>query len=181
MHRLLPHDFKPLEIQFDYAAPSYVDKYRQFLPYPLKFNQPHTCISFPAVFEGVPIDTHDPTVYKAMANLCQNLEHNMNSSEDITQTVRHIIADRNRRFPTVEEVAESLNMSSRTLRRQLAEHDTKFQTILDTYKEELARDKLNNSKLSIQQIAELCGFADAKSFAHAFKRWTGVPPSEFRE
>ena len=179
-NNLLNSELKPIEIQFDYAPPTYVDKYQKYLPCPLKFNQPHTCIAFPAVIEGISINTYDPTVYRAMSNLCQDLSHNANSLTDISQTVRHIIADRNHRYPSIEEVAESMNMSSRTLRRQLAEQGTKFQTILDSYKEELAKNKLTHSKLSIQQIAELCGFSDAKSFSHAFKRWTGMPPSEFR-
>ena len=35
--------------------------------------------------------------------------------------------------------------------------------------------------LSVQQVAEKCGFSDAQNFSQAFKRWVGVSPSQFRQ
>jgi hypothetical protein len=39
---------------------------------------------------------------------------------------------------------------------------------------------LENTRMSIDQVAERVGFADATSFRKAFKKWTGGAPSDFR-
>jgi AraC-like DNA-binding protein len=35
--------------------------------------------------------------------------------------------------------------------------------------------------MTVQQIADKCGFTDAQNFSQAFKRWQGMSPSEFRQ
>jgi AraC-like DNA-binding protein len=35
--------------------------------------------------------------------------------------------------------------------------------------------------MSIAQVAEAIGYPDARSFRRAFRRWSGVSPSEFRQ
>jgi AraC-like DNA-binding protein len=34
--------------------------------------------------------------------------------------------------------------------------------------------------LPLKQVAERIGFADTHAFGRAFRRWTGVPPTEMR-
>ena len=46
---------------------------------------------------------------------------------------------------------------------------------------ELASDMLSNTGHSIAQISRTLGYTDPHSFTVAFKRWTGVPPSTFRQ
>ena len=83
-------------------------------------------------------------------------------------------------YPSLERVAERLAMSSRTLRRKLGQSDATFQQLLDDERRRVAESHLSNSDLSIQRIAELCGFQDAQNFSQAFRRWTGLSPSEYR-
>src|SRR4051812_47381532 len=45
---------------------------------------------------------------------------------------------------------------------------------------ELALRYLQDTKLSISQVAWLLGFQEAGAVTHAFRRWTGQMPSEIR-
>jgi len=80
----------------------------------------------------------------------------------------------------MEAIANTLCMTSRNLRRRLEAEGTSYQALLDGVRQSLARDYLNHSLLGVDDIAVALGFSDAAAFRHAFKRWTGITPSEFR-
>jgi len=96
-------------------------------------------------------------------------------------SIRLAIREKAGTFPSIEVIAQQFNMSSRTLSRQLRNSGTNFQRLLDDARREVAEDQLLHSQMSIQQIAESCGFRDAQNFSQAFKRWKGMSPSEFRK
>lgn len=79
-----------------------------------------------------------------------------------------------------EDIAEILQMTSRTLRTRLGEQGRSFQAILDDLRHQLALDYLGKSDLSLAEISALVGFTDPSNFQRAFKKWTGTSPSEYR-
>lgn len=79
-----------------------------------------------------------------------------------------------------ELVAERLRCSPRTLRRRLAEQGRSYRALLDDARHERARALLDDPRQSITAIAHLVGFSDPTSFARAFRRWTGLGPSQYR-
>jgi AraC-like DNA-binding protein len=83
--------------------------------------------------------------------------------------------------PSITQAAEHFHRSERTLRRQLNDLETSFQTLIDNYRFEKAKDDLTNSLYTIETIAKIQGFSDSRSFRTAFKRWSGKTPSQFRE
>ena len=80
----------------------------------------------------------------------------------------------------IGRVAEDLGVSSRTLSRRLAAEGLAFAQVLDGMRTELAEGYLKDRSLSIAHIAWLLGFQEASAFTHAYKRWTGKPPTERR-
>src|SRR5258707_13840575 len=84
------------------------------------------------------------------------------------------------RFPTAEEVAELLGLSLRTLHRRLARDGLSYQSVLDSMRRRVATEFLENTHLSMDQVAERVGFADATSFRKAFRKWTGHSPTHYR-
>jgi AraC-like DNA-binding protein len=71
-------------------------------------------------------------------------------------------------------------MSERTLRRRLSEHGTSHQAVLDQLRAEVACKLVERAAQPFDVIAQQIGFADTSSFFHAFKRWTGKTPAQFR-
>jgi AraC-like DNA-binding protein len=82
--------------------------------------------------------------------------------------------------PKLARAAATLFVSERTLKRRLQEENASFQNLVDQVRLERARELLTGTSLSLNQIAEVLGYADAANFTRAFKRWTGVSPSHYR-
>jgi AraC-like DNA-binding protein len=79
-----------------------------------------------------------------------------------------------------EDIARRMGMSHRTLARRLSAERWSFAGILDELKADLAKRYLRDDDLPISNIAWLLGYREGSAFTHAFKRWTGVTPRQFR-
>jgi AraC-like DNA-binding protein len=84
------------------------------------------------------------------------------------------------RRPTIDDIADALHISSRTLQRRLQDEGSSFQLVLEESRHQLARRYLNNSTLELNEAAYLLGYEDGNSFVRAFRSWEGVPPARWR-
>jgi AraC-like DNA-binding protein len=86
---------------------------------------------------------------------------------------------------TIDDVAEKLETNSKYLSQIINEsHQKNFYTYINTFRIEEAQRLLNDrqhQKYSIQGIARLAGFSSKSSFNEAFRRITGMTPSEYQE
>lgn len=80
----------------------------------------------------------------------------------------------------LEQVAERLHLSPRTLQRRLAERGLTWQAWLDRSREELALHYLQDTGLTLSDIALLLGFSEQSAFTRAYRRWTGTTPGQAR-
>jgi AraC-like DNA-binding protein len=77
-------------------------------------------------------------------------------------------------------MAEQLHMSRRTLQRKLGNADLTFQKLVDDTRRDLAMRHLEDPRHTITDVTFLLGFSQQSAFTRAFKRWTGMSPSEYR-
>jgi len=105
-----------------------------------------------------------------------------NVDEDFADRVRVAIQEKlTGRRPTIEDIADALHISTRTLQRRLQDEGFSFQRVLEEARRQLARHYLNNSALELNEAAYLLGYEDGNSFVRAFRTWEGVPPATWRE
>jgi AraC-like DNA-binding protein len=82
-------------------------------------------------------------------------------------------------MPPQDQVAATLHVSVRTLRRQLGDEGTTFRALVEETRQLLAEELLGTGRLTVEEIADRLGYAEASSFVHAFKRWKGIPPRRY--
>ena len=105
-----------------------------------------------------------------------------NEDENFAERVRLAMQQKlTGRRPTIEDIADALHVSSRTLQRRLQDEGSSFQRVLEEARHQLARHYLNNSVLELNEAAYLLGYEDGNSFVRAFRTWEGVPPAAWRE
>jgi AraC-like DNA-binding protein len=77
-------------------------------------------------------------------------------------------------------MAKTLHMSRRTLQRKLAEAELSYQKLVDDTRHELALRYLEDPQKSATEVTFLLGFSGQSAFSRAFRRWTGISPTEYR-
>ena len=82
--------------------------------------------------------------------------------------------------PTLPRAATRLQISARSLQRQLESVGITYSDLVDTTRYEIAKSLLGNTKLDIAEVAATLGYRDPSSFSRAFTRWSGRGPREFR-
>ena len=81
---------------------------------------------------------------------------------------------------SLEELASRLQISTRSLQRQLAQQQTSYSRLLEEVRKNRAISLLYHSRYSAQEVGLRLGYQDAPSFQRAFRHWFGLPPGEFR-
>lgn len=170
----------PLQARFTYPAPAHGSIYEAHLNCPCLFDQPRSELIYDrTVLDQKPAMAHALTS-TLMQDTCDRLIGQTKIATGTSGSVYRIVMERPGNFPDMEEVADMLNMTVRTLRRRLDTEGTSFQKITDDVRSTLACEYLKTTKLSILDIAMLLGFSDGAGFRKALKRWTGMSPSEIR-
>src|SRR5262249_42311249 len=77
-------------------------------------------------------------------------------------------------------VSRDIAIGSRTLTRRLGDEGLTFKKVLDDSRVALAKRYLAELDLPITEVAWLLGYNEVSAFSHAFKRWTGTTPRQFR-
>lgn len=78
-------------------------------------------------------------------------------------------------------LARRLVLSPRSLERGLRAEGTSFREIDHEVRRAFAIELVAGSGSPLEDVALRCGFANLPAFSRAFRRWTGTPPSRFRQ
>lgn len=147
----------------------------------IEYGKPRTCLFYPMVKFDKPLSHYDQYMVDALEKQCVKLLVRLQQGRDLLLDVGGLLTASLGHFPGLEQVAAKLEMSPRTLRRQLQQRGSSYQALLKQAKHQVALDLLRNSDFGIDQIAELCGFNEARNFSSSFKRWQGCGPMEYRQ
>jgi AraC-like DNA-binding protein len=170
---------QPVEAHFQYPEPKYVSLYHEVFDCPLFFSSGINQIVFSASVLQQPILQANPFRVAAAERLCIDFLEAHPAIDDLILNVRQLMFEQNAFLDEVS-ISERLNMTSRTLRNQLSRLGTSYRQILNDMKEQVARNDLLKSTLTVSDIATRSGFSEARSFRRAFKQWTGMTPNEVR-
>ena len=98
-------------------------------------------------------------------------------AESVRLVLRHTLPTG---VAAVDGTARLAGVTSRTLQRWLKQEGMTFEDILDGQRRDEAIRMLAVPSARITKIAARLGYADPSNFTRAFRRWTGVAPSEYQ-
>ena len=175
-----PHTKKRLELTN--PAPKNPEIYTTFFDCPVDFNQKSNRFLFDRKALDLPLPQANKLNLKIFTAQCdEELEDRKkvhSYSEEIRQEIESLFKNH---IPTQEEIADTLNITTRTMRRKLAYENCTFQQLLNETLEQRATNFLKNTRLSIEEIGNQMGYSESAAFIRAFRRWTGKTPFQVRK
>ncbi|MBV1921451.1 MAG: AraC family transcriptional regulator [Pseudomonadales bacterium] len=175
-----PHTKKRLELTS--PPPENPEIYEHFFDCPVDFNQKSNRFLFDRKALDFPLPQANKLNLKIFTAQCdEELEDRKKThtfSEEISQEIESLFKNH---IPTQEEIADTLNITTRTIRRKLADENCTFQQLLKEALEQRATNLLQNTSLSIEEIGNQIGYSESAAFIRAFRRWTGKTPLQARK
>jgi len=100
---------------------------------------------------------------------------------DFVTSIRQAVEtlSRGEDYPTVQQTAELVGISVRTLQRGLAAAGVSHEALVAQTRFAAAAVLLEQANGTILDVALSLGYSDHANFTRAFRRWTGTTPREF--
>jgi AraC-like DNA-binding protein len=169
------------EAHFAFEAPAHRDAYALMFGGVVTFD-PHggTGIAFDARYLALPL-RRDERALRAMLRRALPLTVLQYRRDRLLgRRVRELLRAHSADAVTAETVAGWLAISPRTLHRQLRDEGVSLQALKDEVRQARACELLRRTTQPVRQVALAVGFRSEKSFARAFREWTGTTPGDFR-
>lgn len=167
--------------EMPFPAPPHADAYPYLFPGPLRFEADAAAFSFDARYLTLPLRRDERALQTMLQRALPLTVLQYRRDRLLVHSVSQILQADPARAHTAEDVATQLNLSVRTLHRQLKDEGISLQQLKNEIRRERAIRLLLQTRKPVKQIAAAVGFDSEKSFARAFREWTGEAPSRFRE
>lgn len=177
---LINRPFPILEMDLAYPEPENPELYETTYQCPVSYNQRKTRIKFDVDCLQYPVTLADHEVFAICDQQCRTLIQEQERQDRLQEKIKRILLNMPGKFPSMEEMAERLCISARTLRRQLGQEGVSYQQILDSTREGLALQYLTHTSLTPKEIGYLLGYTNVSNFRRAFKSWTGKRVSDYQ-
>jgi len=179
--QLTSNPIEDITFHFTWSKPEYFDKFSHDLP-AVEFNKSVNQILFSSSYLANELNFSDENSYYQTTEIVEREYFSLlGHQKDLITQVREKLVLNIIGYPQINEIAEFLNMSERTLRRKLVDAGTGFQCLLDEVRYCDSKKMLSDSNLDIQAIASKLGFQDPANFTRAFKKWSGQTPAYYRK
>jgi len=148
----------------------------------LRFNQTHSALAGPLHHLDLRVIQQEPAINRILHQQAERQKDQLAESAGsfLAKLERLLSTHLGHSEVSLSALAAEMQVSPRTLQHRLEDTGLSFRAVVERVRKNQAIHYLNDSRLSLMQIALMLGFANQTSFHHAFKRWTGQPPGEFR-
>jgi AraC-like DNA-binding protein len=176
-------DATPLEVRLRRPSPGpeHEKAYALRWQCPVQFDAEEDSVTFAQTLLATRLRQPDPLLRKTLEAHALSQLALLDTDTDLTSKVKQSIQKQLAEGITRQDmVAEDLGMTSRTLQRKLSQEGVSYQKLLDEVRQQMAEDYLQNTDMSIPDIALRLGYSETTSFHRKFKAATGKTPGDFR-
>ncbi|QJB56798.1 AraC family transcriptional regulator [Pseudodesulfovibrio sp. zrk46] len=171
---------KPLHVTIAHPAPSCAERFTELFQCHVEFDAEEDCIELSMEDAQRKLKSGNPLLLNLHDEMVKQQLSAIEGTTIIERARKHI----RKRLPSGElsadELASAMNISLRSLQREMTEAETTYRELLRSIRQDLAAEYIQDSLMSLTEVAFLLGYADYSAFSRAHKRWTGQSPRELR-
>jgi AraC-like DNA-binding protein len=169
-------------VYFEHPAPEYLHEYARIFGGIERFDHDFTGIEFDRELLDRTQQPQNGELYTVLESLAERKLSRVTREGGHAERLRdYLTSTALAERPQMDVVARSLGISVRSLRRRLDEEGVSYTTLLNEARATLAKRMLDDPRRSIYETAYAMGFSDPSAFHRAFKRWTGMTPTQYRQ
>lgn len=169
-----------LQVEFAFPRPPHAVEYLYLFPGPVRFDCEQTRMRFSASYFDMPIRQRKTNLRTFLSRAPEDWIFVAFDEQLTSHRVRDCLASQLPDMPSIEDVAQELHCSVRTLCRRLSAEGSAFQTLKNELRRDIAIQRLTGTQDAIAAIAADVGFDDPTAFHRAFRHWTGSTPGAYR-
>jgi len=170
-----------IEVRFRHEAPADISEYQRVFNCKLEFGSAVNAIVSDPDILNIPIREPNKQLFSVFEKYAEEMLSKQTEKATYTQKVGSLIARMlGDKIPQIDMIAKKLAISTRSLQIKLQEEGTTYSEILVQIRKDTAIYYLKNKDISITEISYLLGFSEPSVFHRTFKKWTNLPPRQFR-
>ena len=175
-------DFQGFEIETADDDPAYAHDLSELTGTSVARASSGHALTFPTAVLDRPLPKSDPTTFQYCLDQCKTLLEQVDGAlPPWSRKVRDAVVDGIGSEQKIEDVAQKLAVTERTLRRRLTDEGTSFRDLYTDVRMSLARELLGTAGLNVETVAWRVGYSEPASFVRAFSKKFGKTPGEVRK
>ena len=171
---------RPVAAGLRRRKPDASDAYERFFGCPVEFGAEENAFVLSSKDADRPLPSANRQLAAVFNRMLTDELSRLDKSDVVSRCRAVVLENLSSGEETEVDTAKQLHMSSRTLQRKLAEANTTYLQLVDDTRKDLALRYIEDPRHSVTDITFSLGFSQPSAFTRAFKRWTGLSPSDYR-
>ncbi|MGF6770488.1 AraC-like DNA-binding protein [Paraburkholderia sp. GAS199] len=170
-----------LEARFRCAEPPAAHEYRLMFCDAMRYGQPESYVDLAPDFLDLPVIQTVKSARPFLRDAPGSFIVKYRNPGSLAARVRKMLrAMPMSAWPGADQLAARLHVAEATMRRRLKQEGHTYQSIKDDLRRDIAIGELQDTERTIADIASAVGFAEPSAFHRAFRKWTGMRPTDYR-
>lgn len=169
-----------LEVNIMQKKPGYFERYSELFNCKINFDCESNNFKFDAKYISLQLLQADKNTNAIYISECEKTCQQLADVVTFKDLIRQQVLSLDNHQSSLEAIADKNFTTPRTIQRKLSLEGITYQKILEEVRCARAIDFLETTTLTIEDVACKIGYNDASAFSHAFKRWTGKTPRDYR-
>ena len=167
-------------VRLGYSSAGQRRHYEEHLGCTVSFANDETTAIFASRRLDLPLSYADESIAALCKVQCERLLEVLQLRAGLVADIHRELANRPGQVPNMDEMADSLHIGTRTLRRRLKDENTSYQQVVSEFRVAMAKRYLSETTLPANEVAMLVGYSDPANLYRTFHRETGQTPLQYR-
>lgn len=169
-------------VHFMHGPPSQIEEYEAAFGVIPQFNQHSNTLRVRKEILDYPVLGADTRLLGIFEAIAEDVRTKLTQGSWLTGELnKWILESMPTHFPTLQDAADYMRMSVRTLQAKLKKENTSYNRLSNEVRKELACRYLDKPEYTIAEIAYLLHFSEPSAFQSTFRKWMRIAPGEYRQ